>query len=290
MSQLKSTIDHYFGVDALDWFDRSYITDWIVVGILWFLTGAVKASPVFEREFDLEDLTISHPQKEDQVSSFFNNTTALFGPLIIAIIIGFFQRSLLIIHHGAIGICATRGLAELITEVLKHSVGRLRPDFLSRCQWDKVIQKCTGLDTTMANGRKSFPSGHSSTAFSGMFFLSLLIAGQTAAWCFNIPKAPRCFKSSRMGVFVLTILPLFWATHVAVSRLQDYRHHTEDVIAGSLLGVVCSLLCYLIFWPNPFLASSFHPEAFGQPRLLYRETDYVRSRATDLDLEGVVEH
>lgn len=36
------------------------------MGILWLLTGAVKASPVFERDFDLEDLTISHPQNEDQ--------------------------------------------------------------------------------------------------------------------------------------------------------------------------------------------------------------------------------
>ena len=53
-----------------------------------------------------------------------------------------------------------RGLARLMTELLKHKIGtrslkiifravnvfigRLRPDFLARCQWDEVVQGCTG--------------------------------------------------------------------------------------------------------------------------------------------------
>lgn len=71
------------------------------------------------------------------------------------------------------------------------------------------------------DGRKSFPSGHSSTAFSGMFFLSLWVAGQTAAWCFTVPKSSRSLISGRMLTFILTLLPIIWATHVAVTRIQD---------------------------------------------------------------------
>ncbi|KAF9477599.1 lipid phosphate phosphatase 1 [Pholiota conissans] len=286
MSQLKASISRYFE-DSFEWFDRSYIADWLIVGILWFLTTAVKASPVYERGFDINDPTISYPQREDQVSAFFNNMTALFVPSIVVSVIGFMQRSLMVIHHGAIGICATRGLTELTTEMLKHSVGRLRPDFLSRCAWDKVLGQCTGHLSLIINGRKSFPSGHSSTAFSGMVFLSLTIAGQTAAWCFSIPKTPRKVRSSRMLTFFLALLPLFWATHVAVTRLQDHRHHKEDVIVGSFIGIVCAVLCYLIFWPNPFSLASFHYEVFGKPRWIYKETGYVSTRATDFDLEGV---
>ena len=72
------------------------------------------------------------------------------------------------------------------------------------------------------DGRKSFPSGHSSTAFSGMLFLSLWIAGQTAAWAFSVPKAPGNWRSSRLLLFSLTLIPLFWATRVAISRVQDF--------------------------------------------------------------------
>lgn len=117
--------------------------------------------------------------------------------------------------------------------------GRLRPDFLARCKWDSVIQACTGQELipcmfyfvltfvirhakNVANGRMSFPSGHSSTAFSGMIYLSLWIAGQSAAWCFSIPKAPRSIRSSRIGILCLSLLPFFWALHVALTRLQDH--------------------------------------------------------------------
>jgi len=186
------------------------------------------------------------PTKKNQVGSFLNDAIALVGPLSVFLVVGCIKRSLLVIHHAAIGVCAARGLARLVTEILKHSVGRLRPDFLDRCKWDSIVKECTGHKHTVLDGRKSFPSGHSSTAFSGMFFLSLWMAGQTAAWCFSIPKSPRTLRSSRMLAFLLTLLPIFWATHVAVTRIQDYRHHKEDVIVGSFFGLY---LC-IIFLPD----------------------------------------
>lgn len=118
--------------------------------------------------------------------------------------------------------------------------GRLRPDFLARCQWNEILQSCTGfvdctpsspkpLDSSnyrtaraILDGRKSFPSGHSSTAFSGMMFLSLWIAGKTAAWCFHVPLPAASIRSSRMGSLSLTLMPLFWASFVAISRIEDY--------------------------------------------------------------------
>lgn len=75
---------------------------------------------------------------------------------------------------------------------------------------------------TVIDGRKSFPSGHSSTAFCGMFFLSLWMAGQTAAWCFSVQMPPMSLRSSRMTRFFVSLLPLFWAIHVAVTRIQDH--------------------------------------------------------------------
>lgn len=74
------------------------------------------------------------------------------------------------------------------------------------------------------DGRRSFPSGHSSAAFASMTFISLLIAGKTAAWCFAvIPyESPRALRASKLARLSLTIFPLLFATWVAVSRIEDY--------------------------------------------------------------------
>lgn len=119
-----------------------------------------------------------------------------------------------------------------------------------------------------------------------MTTVSLFLAGKTAAWCFNTPAPARSILGSRMSRLVITFLPLFFAIWVAVSRVEDYvgsalrflrhrvdnprqRHHKEDVIVGSLIGASSSLLIYLMYWPNPFSASSFAPDVMGRPRAVY---------------------
>ena len=77
------------------------------------------------------------------------------------------------------------------------------------------------LDQVM-DGRRSFPSGHSSTAFSGMTFLSLYLAGLTGAWCFSQAARPGSFFGSRMARLWLTAAPVVFATWVAITRLEDY--------------------------------------------------------------------
>ncbi|KAF8239420.1 lipid phosphate phosphatase 1 [Tricholoma matsutake] len=260
-----------FGQNPLNWLDRSYAVDWFVVASFWVLSWFADLVPVFERSFDLHDPLISHPHGKDQVSSGLNNTIALWLPILIVTIVGCFRKSFMEIHHGIISVCAGRGLARLITELLKHKIGRLRPDFLARCRWGEALQACTGEKASILDGRKSFPSGHSSTAFAGMTFLALWLAGQTAAWCFNVPKPTASLLSTRMGWLFITFLPLSWASFVAITRVEDYRHHKEDVIVGSLIGMFSSAICYLIFWPNPFSAKNFADDRCGQPRMLYDE-------------------
>ncbi|KAH9479401.1 Lipid phosphate phosphatase 2 [Psilocybe cubensis] len=276
----------YCGEDALEWANRPFFVDWAVTGVIWLLSYFVSASPVYQRDFTLSDPDISHPHRKDQIESWLNNLISLFCPLLVFVGVGCIKRSMLVIHHSAIGLFTARGVARLITEAFKHSVGRLRPDFLARCRWDEALKKCTGERDKILAGRKSFPSGHSSTAFAGMLFLSLWIAGQTAAWCFAVPKSGHNFRSSRMLSFALSLLPIFWAAHVAVTRIQDYRHHTEDVIIGSLLGCISALLSYLLFWPNPLSQDSYEPSVYGEPRLLYTYTgrNHQRTRTTEFEL------
>jgi len=207
---------------------------------------------------------------------------SLLLPLMIAGAVGSYRRSLMEVHHGCLALWSGRGLTRLITEFLKTTVGRLRPDFLARCQWDTALQACTGNANSILNGRRSFPSGHSSAIFASMTFISLLIAGKTAAWCYN--TRPTSFRAGRLAGFSLTLLPLFCATWVAISRLEDYRHHKEDVIFGSLIGSSTSTTCYLMFWPSPFNPKYFTQSRLGRPRSLYTYNDDITSTDANFEL------
>jgi diacylglycerol diphosphate phosphatase / phosphatidate phosphatase len=115
-------------------------------------------------------------------------------------------------------------------------LGRLRPDFLDRCQWDPLQHVCTGfvkLFSTKSSltkhrnvneifdGRKSFPSGHSSTAFVGMTFTALFLAGKTAGLCFSV-SSPVSFLRSRLARLCLVLSPFVFSTWVAITRIEDY--------------------------------------------------------------------
>jgi diacylglycerol diphosphate phosphatase/phosphatidate phosphatase len=76
-----------------------------------------------------------------------------------------------------------------LINLVKIWLGRPRPDFLARCipregtpLYELVTSEvCTNENISMINeGFKSTPSGHASTSFAGLGFLSLWLAGQLA--------------------------------------------------------------------------------------------------------------
>ncbi|TFK64109.1 lipid phosphate phosphatase 1 [Pluteus cervinus] len=259
-------IREFFGQNSLDWFNIGYAFDWLSVLIIWAASQVAAIGPVYERDFSLDDPLISNPERHNRISSVLNSNVAFVVPIIVISLGGILRKSFIDIHHGVLVVCASRGLARLLTESIKHAVGRLRPDFLARCRWNEVLEACAGKASEVYKGRLSFPSGHSSTAFSGMTVLSLWWAGATAAWCFSVRNPP---MPSRMTNFLLSLFPLLWATWVAITRIQDFRHHKEDIIVGSIIGILSATISYLMYWPSPFSARTFrHPTAM-EPRYLY---------------------
>ena len=40
------------------------------------------------------------------------------------------------------------------------------------------------------------------------------------------------------------------ATLIAIGRTCDYKHHWQDVTAGSILGIICAFIGYRQFFPS----------------------------------------
>jgi diacylglycerol diphosphate phosphatase/phosphatidate phosphatase len=136
-----------------------------------------------------------------------------------------------------------------ITDAVKNAVGRPRPDLIDRCKPASgtskdvlvTISVCTETDHhVLHDGWRSFPSGHSSFAFSGLGFLALFFAGQMHVF------RPRTDLSKAL----LAIAPLLGAALIAISRCEDYRHDVYDVTCGSILGMGIAYFSYRRYYPR----------------------------------------
>eukprot|EP00002_Diphylleia_rotans_P039222 TRINITY_DN9050_c0_g1_i1.p2 TRINITY_DN9050_c0_g1~~TRINITY_DN9050_c0_g1_i1.p2 ORF type:complete len:175 (-),score=27.99 TRINITY_DN9050_c0_g1_i1:479-1003(-) len=132
--------------------------------------------------------------------------------------------------------------------------GRLRPDFLSICNptLDKV---CRGDRNAVADARKSFPSGHASTAFGAATVVGLF--AYTRAFTYHAAFHEHHEFSSllRLMAKALSAIPLFGASYIAATRLADNRHHGGDVIASFLIGIVFGCLSFQACFPDCTLQS-----------------------------------
>jgi diacylglycerol diphosphate phosphatase / phosphatidate phosphatase len=198
-----------------------------------------------QQMFRLDNRSIQYPHNAgERVSSRENTLIAGAGPLAVLIIWAIASRpGVHRVHVAVLGLFFSIYFTTFITDIIKKAVGRPRPDLLSRCQPEPgtpehvlvTLAVCTQPDLGfLLDGFKSFPSAHSSWAFSGLGYLSFFLAGQM-----QVLRPPTDLMS-----ILISLAPLVCAATIAMSRVADYRHDIYDVSFGSLLGLTVAYMTY----------------------------------------------
>lgn len=118
----------------------------------------------------------------------------------------------------------------------------------------KYIQNfiCTHHEAqwTLKNMRLSFPSGHSSFSFA------------VAVYCVIYIQARISWKGSKLLKHFLQLVLIAAAAFTGFSRISDYKHHWEDVLAGSVLGmgiaVILAIYATDFFKPKTIIIKDNH--------------------------------
>ncbi|KAF2791112.1 acid phosphatase/Vanadium-dependent haloperoxidase [Melanomma pulvis-pyrius CBS 109.77] len=169
-----------------------------------------------------------------------------------------FKDRLWELNCGILGLGLSVCAAFTITGALKNAIGKPRPDLIARCEINpdvrdkftdvdfrrrlilQTVAICTQTDNyILQDGFKSFPSGHSSSAFAGLFYLSLYLAAKMHV----LDSKGEVWKA------FIVMVPTLAAALVAGSRIMDARHHPFDVLSGSALGILVAWGSYRQYFP-----------------------------------------
>lgn len=249
---------------ASAWLVRWSVGDWIAVFFLIVVGFKLDQMPPFEIDIGPQlahDYTITYPHTpadRQQVPAPLLWKLVFFLPLVLLTPLVLFRlRSVPMIELLAqlfLGVLSSVSIALCIVCVVKNCIGRLRPDFIARCQ--PVDGKCTGDPLVIMEGRKSFPSGHSALSFAGLGYVSL-------AWLAAAMSDPMLRPIGTLPKLIVSGAPWTFALLIALSRYEDYWHHWQDIVVGSLIGHLCCYGAFLFRFPAPSLGLGLVPHAFA---------------------------
>lgn len=240
---------------------RKHTYDWIVLVLLAAVVLALHYTPSFIRFVGKDMMAdIRYPVRQSTVPAWSVPIISVVCPVAVFIALYIARRDVYDLHHATLGVAFAVLITAAFTDVIKNTVGRPRPDFFWRCfpdgrqLYDQVTGAviCHGEKSFLTDGRKSFPSGHTSWSFAGLGFLSLYLSGKIQAFD----------RKGHVAKLCIVILPLLLASLVGISRIDNYRHHWEDVFVGGLIGYIMAVMCYLHFFPPPYHHQGWGPYAY----------------------------
>ena len=196
----------------------------IAMLIAWIVFGAIIISITDQEPLHLYLNNFNHPYFD----VFFKYGTHLGDGIFAAIIValGFIYR----VRFGVIGFIGLIS-ASVVTQILKRQVfdDHLRPSKVFEQMADVHFIDGVNLHTNF-----SFPSGHSTAAFTTFFFLAL------------IARKPML----QVALFTAGLL-------VAFSRVYINQHFFEDIYVGSIIGASFTFLASVYLIDKPWGEKGF---------------------------------
>ncbi|THU99347.1 acid phosphatase/Vanadium-dependent haloperoxidase [Dendrothele bispora CBS 962.96] len=210
-----------------------------------------RSFPVYFQDGEVVYPQFAYPLRKEIVPIFAAALIAFFVPFFFICIFQFRLRSPNHILTTTMGLLKSLITAAVFQVWLKWLIGGLRPHFLAVCQprlnasdapsgvgfasimYDRTI--CTGDKDQIDDSLESFPSGHSTAAWAGLFFLALYINAQLKVMsAYN----PAYWK------MILMFSPLLGATLISGALTIDEFHNWYDVLAGAIIGICTALVAY----------------------------------------------
>jgi phosphatidate phosphatase len=145
---------------------------------------------------------------------------------------------------------SSAGISFLATEIFKNYVGRPRPDLYGRCGYDTSFEECKALIGDAVDDEfKSWPSGHASISMCACTDFTLFLH--------------RLIRSKQLWASALPSFFIFLALYIGATRIRDYRHHPDDVMAGLFLGFVLAYILWVRSSDQVFASDSRKDEDEG---------------------------
>ncbi|XP_016972248.1 phospholipid phosphatase 5 isoform X1 [Drosophila rhopaloa] len=233
----------------------------VVLRVLLVIVFAkLETMTAFKREIHEEELWLyKNPRRPDIVKGGELLFWVIVAPFLVTVVFYLFTKDRRDFRAASWAWTLALCMNGLPTSMLKITVGRPRPDYFYRCFPDGVMVlnttsssldssildfNCTGLPGDINEGRKSFPSGHSSFAFASFGFIAYYVGAKLHA--FDIRGRGHSWR------LCIAVIPLVIALLVAVSRTCDYHHHWQDVTIGGLIGLFAGYISYRQYYPSIF--------------------------------------
>lgn len=181
--------------------------------ILLFILLSVSFT-TYSQNIDIDLLRHINHGRNQQLDGIFSSVSTTARPFsitapVLVYGIGMIEKNKSLKEKG-IMMGASFFVATGISTTLKYAINRPRP-----------YETYPDIDKVSVGGSPSFPSGHTSDAFSNATSLSLAFP----KWYVIVPSYT-------------------YATAVGYSRMHLGVHYPSDVIAGAIIGTSSAFLCY----------------------------------------------